>query len=293
MPILTSNIPPMPIFISGGKATFRTGEKHFYRVFHIFDLIYVIKGTLYIEDAGEKCCLNKGNYIILPPERKHGGYEECKEETIYYWIHFSLANHFNLVNKRELDWSNILLKDSTMNEPAQFQLNIPCFGSLNNQARVEETFEQIIQMNEGNTPSEKMKVQLLFNDLVILLQQEAIDLPSSAQTVANEAVQYIKDNYEVEGFTVKKMAQALLYHPDYLTRSMKKVFGVTPIQYLHNYRLTVAKRRLVEEHIDLSTIAGECGFSDVSYFSRVFKKKEGVTPGEYRRMRRNYEKKDS
>lgn len=291
MDIITSQIPPMPVFIAGGKATFRKGEKHFDRVFHIFDLIYVTKGKLFMEDAGVKYKLLKGDYIILPPGRKHGGYEQCDEETQYYWIHFSFPNPFHLIKKMEIDWSKIILKDSTINDPAQYILHLPSWGTIQNPTRAEEELGKIMEINESNDPSDKLKSQILFNDLIIFLQQEAVEIPTSAETVAQEAVKYIRDHFALEGFTVKGMAQDLLYHPDYLARSMKRAFGVTPIQYLNYYRLSIAKKRLVKENIDLASVAKECGFNDVSYFSRVFKQKEGVTPGEYRRMRRSHEKK--
>lgn len=291
MDIITSQIPPMPIFIAGGKATFRKGEKHFERVFHIFDLIYVTRGELFMVDGGIKYKLTKGEYIILPPGRKHGGYEVCQEETQYYWVHFSFPNPFYLMKKIEIDWSKIIIKDSTINEPAHLILHLPSWGNVKNNTRAEEGFEKMLDIHESNEPSDKLKAQVIFSELLIFLQQEAVEIPSSAETVAQEAVKYIRDHFALEGFTVKRMAQDLLYHPDYLTRSMKRAFGLTPIQYLNYYRLSVAKKRLVKENIDLATVAKECGFTDVSYFSRVFKVKEGVTPGEYRRMKRSYEKK--
>ncbi|ADU31220.1 helix-turn-helix domain-containing protein [Evansella cellulosilytica] len=290
MEILTFTIPPLPTFITGGNATFRKGEQHFQRIFHIFDLIYVVKGKIYMKEAGEKYEVKEGQYIILAPGLKHGGYERCEEEAIYYWIHFTLPNDYELKKKHDFDWSNVIIKESTLVEAPEYKLHIPRYAAFRNKERGIQAIQSILELNDSSDPAEKMRQQLLFGDLMIQLQKDAVELPTSAQNVTDEVVRYIKRNYLIEGFTVKEMAQELLYHPDYITRSMKKVIGMTPIQFLNHYRLSMAKSKIIRGNHDLDTVARECGFSDVSYFSRIFKKKEGMTPGQYRRMSRTYEK---
>ncbi|MBU9711458.1 AraC family transcriptional regulator [Evansella tamaricis] len=290
MDTLLCKIPPLPIFIKGGIATFRVGEKHFQRVFHIFDLIYVVEGKLYMKEDDVEYEITKGMYIILAPGKKHGGYMACDVPTKYYWIHFDLPGKYNLITANELDWSKVLVRDNTFTEAAQFKLHLPRMGSFHSTERAEEGFIKVVSLDDSNDPADKIKQQLFFNDLLIQLQQDVIEVPTSARTVSDEIINYIHKHYKDHEFTVKKMAKELLYHPDYLTRSLKKVIGMTPVQYLNYYRLSVAKRKLVNEHKDLITIANECGFSDVSYFSRTFKKREGTTPGEYRRMRGSYAK---
>ncbi|MFA9555875.1 AraC family transcriptional regulator [Evansella sp. AB-rgal1] len=290
MRIVTSVIPPHPVFIKAGKAKFRKGAKHFKRTFHIFDLIYVTKGCVHMKEEEITYDVKEGEYLILTPEKNHYGYKGCMEESEYYWIHFSLSNEYSLIDKNKFDWSDILLKESTFIEPAEFKLHVPTYGSLRNQNRGIEAFAKIVEENESNDPAMKMKQNLSFYELIIQMQQDAIELPSSAQAVTDKVIHYIQTNYWKENFSVKEMARDLLFHPDYVTRSIKKMIGVTPIQYVNYYRLSVAKHKLVQEkHIDLQTLAKECGFKDASYFSRVFKKKEGITPGQYRRMRRSSE----
>jgi YesN/AraC family two-component response regulator len=53
---------------------------------------------------------------------------------------------------------------------------------------------------------------------------------------------------------------------------------------LTHYRLHQAKRLLVETEYKVSTISREVGIEDVTYFSKLFKKVEGTTPMEYRRL---------
>ncbi|NBD33521.1 MAG: helix-turn-helix domain-containing protein [Cyanobacteria bacterium] len=68
-----------------------------------------------------------------------------------------------------------------------------------------------------------------------------------------------------------------------LQQGFRQVFQFTPFQYLQNYRLDLAKCLLEKEvNLTVSNVAHRIGYSNVSYFSRAFKRRFGVTPGQYR-----------
>ena len=62
---------------------------------------------------------------------------------------------------------------------------------------------------------------------------------------------------------------------------------VSFIEYLNNYRLTMASRLLVSSNSSIIAIAMESGFDNLSYFNRLFKKKYKITPSEFRKMYQN------
>ena len=66
-------------------------------------------------------------------------------------------------------------------------------------------------------------------------------------------------------------------------REWAKHFSETPIQYRDTVRLYYAKEHLASGYYTVSEIAERCGFRDESYFVRFFKKKTGVTPGEFKK----------
>lgn len=66
--------------------------------------------------------------------------------------------------------------------------------------------------------------------------------------------------------------------------SLFKVYTeTTPVEYLNSYRLEEAARRLLKEQTPVADIALSCGFSQQSYFGRMFQKEYGMTPLAYRR----------
>ena len=66
-------------------------------------------------------------------------------------------------------------------------------------------------------------------------------------------------------------------------RCFRSTIGTTPIQYLKHYRIQQAARLLMETNEKVSDIAAICGFQDMSYFSRTFRKIVGCVPTEYRK----------
>ena len=58
--------------------------------------------------------------------------------------------------------------------------------------------------------------------------------------------------------------------------------GKPPIEYLNEYRIEKAVRKLRLTNLSITDIAFSCGFSDLSYFIKTFKKTKGVSPGKYR-----------
>jgi AraC-like DNA-binding protein len=70
---------------------------------------------------------------------------------------------------------------------------------------------------------------------------------------------------------------------DYLTYCVRREVGMTPISYLNRYRVNQAKILLRESEKSVTEIAMTVGFSDSSYFARVFRRQMGVSPDVYRR----------
>jgi len=70
--------------------------------------------------------------------------------------------------------------------------------------------------------------------------------------------------------------------PSRFCREFKATFAVTFVEYLSNYRVSQAKRLLENPGISITDVAAAVGFADPSYFTRVFRKQESISPSEYR-----------
>lgn len=97
-------------------------------------------------------------------------------------------------------------------------------------------------------------------------------------------IQYIHKNLH-EKLTVEHLASNSCLNPDYFSRLFLKVLGVRPIDYINNKRLERAQLLLTTTDASLAEIADNVGISDVSYFSRLFKRRFSIPPTKYRETR--------
>lgn len=127
----------------------------------------------------------------------------------------------------------------------------------------------------------------LFEQGEVLAQVEAVlargkRLGSEAQRVARMAMAYIHERY-AEPVSREQMARDLNVNERYLTRCFGQETGLTPIAYLNRYRIAQARALLDRSRLSVTEVALACGFSDSSYFGRVFQKEVGLSPTVYRR----------
>lgn len=94
--------------------------------------------------------------------------------------------------------------------------------------------------------------------------------------------QYVEEHYREYDLSVNQMAEDLCFTPAYLCRIFKKETGNTINAYITDFRILKSKKLLKERNIKLYEISGKVGYTDQNYFSRQFKKREGITPSEFR-----------
>lgn len=93
---------------------------------------------------------------------------------------------------------------------------------------------------------------------------------------------FIADNYG-RALTSRDAAEFMYMSSSYFCRSFKRNFGIKFSLYLLSYRIERAKALLRESKMSVSEVAEHVGFSDFSYFAKMFRQSTGMTPRAYRR----------
>ena len=126
--------------------------------------------------------------------------------------------------------------------------------------------------------------QLLF--LLISHQQKKSAIPA-LQTKSLEKIKtilkYVEEHYD-EHITIDDMAALTFYSKSHFMKFFKAHMGTGFIEYLNDYRLTIAERLLRTSDASVLEIAEKSGFDNLSYFNRIFKRKYGQSPGKQRRL---------
>lgn len=93
---------------------------------------------------------------------------------------------------------------------------------------------------------------------------------------------WIHSHFDTE-ITTAEIASIASVSESECLRCFRSTIGITPIQYLKQYRLRQAAKRLAETNEKVSDIAASCGFQDMSYFTRAFREFTGSVPTQYRK----------
>ena len=135
----------------------------------------------------------------------------------------------------------------------------------------------------SETPWDELTVTVAANALRLSagLPSDRRGSPLNAEARVAHAVRTI-DRYPAGTWTLARLAIAARLSPYHFLRTFTHLTGVTPHQYVLRARLRHAAVRLVRESGSVLDIALDCGFGDVSNFTRAFRTEFGVSPGSYR-----------
>ena len=100
--------------------------------------------------------------------------------------------------------------------------------------------------------------------------------------VFTKAKEFIWRNYN-QDISLKKMAEAVGINPFYLSHLFRKEMGISFLEYLTSVRISIAKKLLQQTSLSIIEICLEVGYQDPSHFAKIFRKKEGIRPTEYRK----------
>ena len=107
-------------------------------------------------------------------------------------------------------------------------------------------------------------------------------LGSQASRTVRQAMAYIHEHFD-EPISRTDLARHVAITERYLTHCFREEMGITPMIYLNRYRIKRAKALLEQRNLSITEVAMAVGFSDASYFNRVFRQVVGTSPGTYQR----------
>jgi len=133
----------------------------------------------------------------------------------------------------------------------------------------------------------------LFTDLaraLLTCVQESIFAPHPvvlhpAKSLFEDACVYLQNHYQYD-ITRESVARQFNISPNYLSRVFQEQGHMTFSHYLMHVRTDRAKHLLASYNLKLAEVAARCGYRDLAYFCRVFRKLAKLTPSQYRAQRR-------
>jgi AraC-like DNA-binding protein len=148
---------------------------------------------------------------------------------------------------------------------------------------VKEMFREYTSKQNGYT---KVNAANLMRLLIAIFRLKRSDGASGVDAykaaIADSAIRYIR-TYYADNVPCSLLAARAFVSTGYFHKVFKEVCGVTPTEYVQSVRLSEASKMLLETTLPVSSVAGAVGYSDVKFFYELFRRRFGVSPGEYRK----------
>ena len=131
-----------------------------------------------------------------------------------------------------------------------------------------------------NLIGQRKKLRALFSAEILLVpQQLAVTAPETA--FINNVLEIIESNYQDSSFGVEAFTEAVGLSRMQLHRKLKSITGKSPGDFLRQFRLERAQQLLQLKGMQVSQVAYDVGFNNLSNFTKAFKDFSGITPSEY------------
>ena len=153
-----------------------------------------------------------------------------------------------------------------------------------------ETVKKIVQLKEASPAAWELEavaaIHSLWGDLLrqkFLFPKETENPVQNELTIQKAMISYIYQHY-ADKISLNEIAAAGHVSRSKCCRMFARYLQQSPIEFLNSYRLKISGGLLRNTEQNVTEIACSCGFSHLSYFSKVFSESYGCTPTEYRRQ---------
>lgn len=239
------------------------------RTIHDHELVFITggKGVFIIE--GKKYPVKCGMLFYFYPGLIHSGETELIDPMNFFAVHFNFA-HVNFTDKI---W-NI--------ESATSILPLSPVQQMNNYHIITKFFRKINECWNNKLPGYELLSRSLLEQVLYEIFEDMNDrtLNFSARLKMEKLINYIHQSIHTK-ITLKDLAKLVELTPEYLSKIFKETTGFSVIEFINKVKMDKAKVLLMEGNLKIKEVAEKLGFKDEFYFSRTFKKIEGICPSNY------------
>lgn len=256
----------------------------FYMPYHWhmeYEIDLVVRGSVTLTLNESQVHAEAGDIIFIRDGVVHGGHPETTD-TIYDCIVFDMKKMLAGSHTFQDRIEDVLKHVTLINK--YLPASTPDIPRL-----IQHLFRS---MKEEHTGYELVVTGLLYTFFGFIFQQglyhEAASLPLREHrrkriTQLKQTFQLIDSQYQ-QPLTLTDLARAANLSPNYFCRFFQKITHHTPIDYLNRYRIEMACLKLTHTNDSITEIAFSCGFNDVSYFIRLFRRYKETSPRKYKQL---------
>ncbi len=248
-----------------GKVTYgvtRTLQHH--------EIIFVCEGNGHIVIGGNRYPMKKGMLFYIPPGVQQTIEPRDKNPEHYMTVHFSSSR---MVLDSDRKWKH-LENIQTLHQPSA--------QKITDYTPLEELFEKLLDTwNDKGQSYEFVAGTLLRQLLIWVSQNNKKQIKNHAISLKiDQIIEYMLQNINRK-VTLEELSGIARLSTFYLSRTFKESTCYPIITYFNKMKIEKAKELLIEDNKKVKEVAYELGYTNEFYFSRIFKRLEGLSPKEF------------
>ena len=234
-----------------------------------YEIIYIIKGKRKVYTEEKAYTAKEGEMILFRKNMEHrtaAGNESVYKRIILYFNDnylkregFAISEIFDFFQRKHCITAGIEIQNIMKNMVFEYEN----FNRYSNHLLNNYLYELIVDFSRKN----------MFEESAVM-----------ANGIVARALDYIDGNFNTS-ISLERLAEICNINKFYLSRIFKKVTGSTVVQYINSLRIQKSMEMLSSSEKTITEICYENGFSDIRYFSYIFKEYVGLTPRDYRKIK--------
>ncbi|MBP1988759.1 helix-turn-helix domain-containing protein [Paenibacillus eucommiae] len=272
------------------------------------ELVVVLEGSAtHVFDSKQygvmRYRISPGDIFIVNPDEHHNYYLEYEEtvEVVNLLFYPEIIDYALLCSSEQSELMDFFYIQPFLKEKARLT------SILKLDVGATEVVRNLVQKIENEFLAKhagyQILIKLMFNELILRLSRYYAERPKLVEGPSSpkDSQPYIKDSFRrVIGYierhyntdiTLGKLVSIASCGERQLSRVFKETTGLSIINYIHKIRIEKAKLLLLHNAgIQISSVSAEVGFSDVSYFNKIFKRLVGISPREHQDLEQQIER---
>ncbi len=266
------------------------------RIIYDYELIYVVAGRCDYVIEGADYPIGSGDLLFMPPMVRHCCSVPAGETFRYYAVHFDLVymgesfdfSVDDVYTSHDYLHAPYIPDEPELTERPVVRLaeaELPYVLSAQEPLACESLLRSMFRVYESGSYGKELQLRAdMLSLLAVIVRQLATPSGISRQHPQSEriqqAMQWMKLNYRMP-IQLADIAASVHLSPSHFRALFKEATGKSPMEMLVALRLERAKELLLHSALSVGQVAEEVGYADLHYFSRLFKRSEGMSPVQY------------
>ncbi|MFC6254949.1 helix-turn-helix transcriptional regulator [Secundilactobacillus hailunensis] len=271
---------PLPTFIEGRRVELKPDDGKMNQVhLEYFVFAFVRQGRLVMVQDGVEQHINSGElFIMTPGYHKYMWWAEGATVELD-WIYGYVAGDWHV--QSSLTPAKNSMDTLMLHPPVPVQtLFLMQYHGVEEPENVYPLVDQLVSKELNCNSQQFFEAQEIFIKLLSYLQTQ--DNAKNELTQMSLSIQrFLKKNFNKK-ITAATLSEHFDERPNYIVRVLRQTIGLSPAEFLMQYRMEEAAQWLLNTETSVEDIALNVGFQNIYYFSTSFKKYTGVSPTKYR-----------